>query len=139
MYLLTDHDDFNALASVLVEDNVEGPVYRVGPPHENHGVVAPYTGGAVLFGGSLVRHVLAERYGRGARFLVRPASRPLPADHEPLLVVRDDGRLEPLDRTRAVVPEAGEPDGAAGPGTVRGGSRRPGSAGLGCPTCRTTR
>ncbi|MEU8465803.1 cation:proton antiporter [Streptomyces sp. NPDC029003] len=108
VFLLTDDDDFNALASMLVEGNVEGPVYRVGPPHETHGVVAPYTGGAVLFGGSLVRHVLAARYEQGARFLVQPASRPLPPGHEPLFVVRDDGGLEPFDGTRAVVPRAGD-------------------------------
>ncbi|MCX5010474.1 cation:proton antiporter [Streptomyces sp. NBC_00555] len=106
--LLTDDDDFNALASVLVEDNVEGPVYRVGPPHESHGVVAPYTGGAVLFGGSLVRHVLAARYEQGARFLVQPASDPLPPGHETLFVVRGDGRLEPVDETQAVTPEEGD-------------------------------
>ncbi|MFD8980052.1 cation:proton antiporter [Streptomyces sp. NPDC059564] len=108
VFLLTDDDDFNALASVLVEDNVEGPVYRVGPPHESHGVVAPYTGGAVLFGGSLVRHVLAARYEQGARFLVEPASAPLPPGHETLFVVRGDGRLEPVDETRGVIPEKGD-------------------------------
>ncbi|MEJ8641010.1 hypothetical protein WKI68_05135 [Streptomyces sp. MS1.HAVA.3] len=32
VFLLTDDDDFNALASVLVEDNVEGPVFRVDRP-----------------------------------------------------------------------------------------------------------
>lgn len=106
--LLTDDDDFNALASVLVEENVEGPVYRVGPPHESHGVVAPYTGGAVLFGGSLVRHVLAARYEQGARFLVQPASDPLPPGHETLFLVRADGLLEPVDETQAVMPQKGD-------------------------------
>ncbi|MET7826809.1 cation:proton antiporter [Streptomyces sp. NPDC005386] len=32
VFLLTDDDDFNALASVVIKDNVQGPVYRVGPP-----------------------------------------------------------------------------------------------------------
>ncbi|MBT2545563.1 cation:proton antiporter [Streptomyces sp. ISL-44] len=108
VFLLTDDDDFNALASVLVEDNVEGPVYRVGPPHESHGVVAPYTGGAVLFGGSLVRHVLAARYEQGARFLVQPASDPLPPGHETLFLVRADGLLEPVDEAQAVMPQKGD-------------------------------
>ncbi|MER6199759.1 cation:proton antiporter [Streptomyces sp. NPDC001586] len=106
--LLTDDDDFNALASVVVEDNVEGPVYRVGPPHESHGVVAPYTGGAILFGGSLVRHVLATRYEQGARFLVRPASDPVPPGHDTLFVVSADGRLDPVDETQAVTPHEGD-------------------------------
>ncbi|MFB7462543.1 cation:proton antiporter [Streptomyces sp. NPDC056224] len=108
VYLLTDDDDFNALASVLVEGNVEGPVYRVAPPHESHGVVAPYTGSTVLFGRSLVRHVLAARYEQGARFLVQPASDPLPPGHETLFVVRGDGRLEPVDETQPVLPEQGD-------------------------------
>ncbi|MFD8951774.1 cation:proton antiporter [Streptomyces xanthophaeus] len=108
VFLLTDDDDFNALASVLVEDNVEGPVYRVGPPHESHGAVAPYTGGAVLFGGALLRHVLADRYEQGARFVVQSASDPLPAGHETLFVVRDDGRLEPVDATQPVIPQPGD-------------------------------
>ncbi|MGW7440300.1 cation:proton antiporter [Streptomyces sp. NPDC054849] len=108
VFLLTDDDDFNALASVVVEDNIEGPVYRVGPPHESHGVVAPYTGGAILFGGSLVRHVLAARYEQGARFLVQPASDPVPPAHETLFVVSADGRLDPVDETQAVSPRAGD-------------------------------
>ncbi|MFJ3722832.1 cation:proton antiporter [Streptomyces sp. NPDC090045] len=108
VFLLTDDDDFNALASVVVQDNVEGPVYRVGPPHESHGVVAPYTGGAILFGGSLVRHVLAERYEQGARFLVQPASDPVPPGHQTLFVVSADGRLDPVDETQAVTPREGD-------------------------------
>ncbi|MFJ6783526.1 cation:proton antiporter [Streptomyces yangpuensis] len=106
VFLLTDDDDFNALASVVVGGNVEGPVYRVGPPHEGHGVVAPYTGGDVLFGTRLVRHVLADRYRRGARYLVQPASRPVPADSETLFVVRGDGRLRPVTEGGSVSPAA---------------------------------
>ncbi|TQJ46703.1 hypothetical protein [Streptomyces sp. SLBN-115] len=75
--LLTD-DDFNALASVVIKDNVQGPVYRVGPPRDSHGVVAPYTGGDILFGRALVRQHLAARYERGARFRVQPGSTPVP-------------------------------------------------------------
>ena len=41
--LLTDEDDFNALASVLLAETVEGRVYRLAPPQRSHGVVAPYT------------------------------------------------------------------------------------------------
>ncbi|MET9463597.1 cation:proton antiporter [Streptomyces sp. NPDC006544] len=108
VFLLTDDDDFNALASVLVEDNVEGPVYRVGPPHESHGVVAPYTGGAVLFGGAPVRHVLAARYEQGARFRVQPASDPLPPGHETLFVISADGRLVPVDGTQTLTPQEGD-------------------------------
>ncbi|MEU9294173.1 cation:proton antiporter [Streptomyces sp. NPDC048266] len=108
VYLATDDDDFNALASIVMEDNVEGPVYRVGPPHDSHGVVAPYTGGDILFGRSLVRHVLAERYGRGARFVVRPATAPPPPEYDTLFVVRADRRLDPVTEGRQPVAKAGD-------------------------------
>ena len=108
VFLATDDDDFNALASIVMQDNVEGPVYRVGPPHDSHGVVAPYTGGDILFGHSLVRHVLAERYGRGARFVVQPAADPLPPEHETLFVVRADHQLDPVTERRKTVPQDGD-------------------------------
>lgn len=98
VFLLTDDDDFNALASVVVKDNVQGPVYRVGPPRDSHGVVAPYTGGDILFGHSLVRHRLAGRYEHGARFHVQPGSQPIPADRDILFVVRTDGSTDPGHR-----------------------------------------
>ncbi|MET9729422.1 cation:proton antiporter [Streptomyces sp. NPDC006458] len=108
VFLATDDDDFNALASVVMQDNVEGPVYRVGPQHESHGVVAPYTGGAILFGSSLVRHVLAERYEAGARFLVQPASVPRPPDHDTLFVVRANHQLEPVTENQPITPQEGD-------------------------------
>ncbi|MFE1546286.1 cation:proton antiporter [Streptomyces sp. NPDC058718] len=108
VFLATDDDDFNALASIVMQDNVEGPVYRVGPPHDSHGVVAPYTGGDILFGRSLVRHVLAERYGQGARFMVRPAGDPMPSEYDTLFVVRADHRLDPVTERRETVPQEGD-------------------------------
>ncbi|WP_426368019.1 cation:proton antiporter [Streptomyces sp. E-08] len=108
VFLATADDDFNALASVVMQDNVEGPVYRVGPPHDSHGVVAPYTGGDILFGRSLVRHVLAERYEQGARFVVQPASTPLPSGQDPLFVVRADQRLDPVTERQETVLQEGD-------------------------------
>ena len=90
-------------------------------PDESHGVVAPYTGGDVLFGGALVRHVLAARYEQGARFLVQPASDPLPPGHETLFVVRADGRLVPVDETQTVIPEEGDLHRSARPRAGGGG------------------
>ncbi|MCX5336482.1 MULTISPECIES: sodium:proton antiporter [unclassified Streptomyces] len=108
VFLATDDDDFNALAAVVMQDSVEGPVYRVGPPHGGHGVVAPYTGGDILFGTALVRHVLAARYELGARFVIRPGSAPLPEGHDTLFVVRADRRLEPVTDKRQVIPGEGD-------------------------------
>ncbi|MGW2558721.1 cation:proton antiporter [Streptomyces sp. NPDC001514] len=123
VFLLTDDDDFNALASVMVEDNVEGPVYRVGPPHDSHGVVAPYTGGDILFGRHLVRHLLAARYEQGERFLVMPADQAPPSGYDRLFVVRADGRLDPVTEAEAPVPGTGDRAVLLGPG--KAGAREP--------------
>ncbi|MFJ7071367.1 cation:proton antiporter [Streptomyces sp. NPDC098781] len=106
--LLTENDDFNALASVIVQDRVEGPVYRIGPPPGGGGVVAPYTGGGVLFGPGLARDSLAARHERGGRFVVRPAAEPVPPGHETLFVVRADGRLEPVTGAQGVERAVGD-------------------------------
>ncbi|MCX5008190.1 cation:proton antiporter [Streptomyces sp. NBC_00638] len=123
--LATDDDDFNALASVVVQDTVEGPVYRVGPPHESHGVIAPYTGGDILFGRALVRHVLASRYEDGARFLVQPASSPLPAAYDTLFVVRANHRLEPVTEKQRVTPVDGDTVVLLGSGPSEGFEKAP--------------
>ncbi|MFJ3520377.1 cation:proton antiporter [Streptomyces sp. NPDC090131] len=121
VFLATDDDDFNALASIVMQDTVEGPVYRVGPPHDSHGVVAPYTGGDILFGRSLVRHVLAERYGRGARFIVQPATAPLPQEHHTLFVVRADHRLDPVTERKPATPQKGDTVVLLGPAPTAAG------------------
>ncbi|MCX4820142.1 cation:proton antiporter [Streptomyces sp. NBC_01142] len=108
VFLLTGDDDFNALASVMVRDSVEGPVYRAGPPHDSHGVIAPYAGGDILFGRALVRHTLAARYEQGARFVVESVSDALPSGHSTLFVVRADGRLDPVTEAHAVTPRPGD-------------------------------
>ncbi len=88
MLLLTDEDDFNALASVLLADCVQGRVYRLAPPLRSHGVVAPYTGGEILFGDGMTRPTVM---------------RPIPrrrADH------RAACRRHPAGRARHPVPGA---------------------------------
>ncbi|MER6120076.1 cation:proton antiporter [Streptomyces sp. NPDC001743] len=106
--LLTDEDDFNALASTTLRESVEGPVHRLAAPSANHGVVAPYTGGESLFGGGLTGPELSRRYEAGARAVARPAGDPLPAGHQVLFVVGPEGRLAPV--TDAETPAA-EPGG----------------------------
>jgi hypothetical protein len=104
--LLTAEDDFNSLASVMMRDGVDGPVYRVAPPHPDHGVVAPYLGGEILFGPELSGAAIARRHAAGGRLFTRRASGPAPAliGHDILFVVRADGRLLPV--TRHAEPEA---------------------------------
>ncbi|HEY2288021.1 MAG TPA: cation:proton antiporter [Streptosporangiaceae bacterium] len=106
--LLTAEDDFNALAAMVLRYSVGDEVYRVGPPAGDRGVVAPFSGGRVLFGHALNRSTLASRYAAGARIVVRPAAADLPSGHEVLFVVHADGRLDPATRQRAPVLAAGD-------------------------------
>ncbi|MFD5425282.1 cation:proton antiporter [Streptomyces sp. NPDC127084] len=117
VFLLTDDDDFNALVSVLVQDSVEEPVHRVGPPDDSTGAVAPYTDRDILFGPGLLRRTIAERYERGGRFVLAGPGGELPADHDLLFVVRADGRLEPATATHPVRPGPGDRAVLLGPGS----------------------
>lgn len=107
--LLTGEDDFNALGSTVLEGSVDGPVYRLAARQPGHGVVAPFTGGEILFDQELTRHEVGRRYASGARICTRPAdgSRAA-ADGSLLFLVRADGRLAPVTRGRLPEPEAGD-------------------------------
>ena len=113
--LLTDEDDFNALASVLLAGNVNGRVYRLAPPLRSHGVVAPYTAGEILFGDGLTRGAVSGRYHDGARIAAQPANGVLPAGHDLLFLVRADGQLAAVTHTGTPAPEAGDTTVSLGP------------------------
>ncbi|MFG2310628.1 cation:proton antiporter [Streptomyces sp. NPDC048566] len=102
--LLTEEDDFNALAAANLTGTVDGFVHRLGPPGSSHGVVAPYTPGDTLFGSELSRPELARRYERGDRIVCRPAGAGLPAGCTLLFVVRPDGALDAVTATHAPRP-----------------------------------
>ena len=108
VFLLTSEDDFNALASTLLAGSVEGPVYRVGPQLPSHGVVAPYTGGEILFGADLTRYDVGQRYAGGARVVSRRADDGTPAGPELLFLVRADGKLTPVTRAGPPAPQSGD-------------------------------
>ncbi|WP_369244011.1 cation:proton antiporter [Streptomyces sp. R41] len=106
--LLTEEDDFNALAATNLAGSVDGTVYRLGPPVDSEGVVAPYSGGEVLFGAALTGVELTRRHDRGARVLTRRVRGPLPDGTEVLFLVRGDGRLLPVTRTDRPTPQDGD-------------------------------
>ncbi|MEG3627579.1 cation:proton antiporter [Streptomyces poriticola] len=106
--LLTEDDDFNALASIMLRDSVDGPVHRIGAPEGTSATLASYSDDDVLFGGGLSRREVTARHARGARFVVLPRTEVMPADHDPLFVVRADGRLEPSAPAREATPRAGD-------------------------------
>jgi NhaP-type Na+/H+ or K+/H+ antiporter len=105
--LLTAEDDFNALGSTVLAGTVEGPVYRLGARQPSHGVVAPYTGGEILFDSKLTRYEVSQRYAGGARICTQPAG-VAPADGNLLFLVRADGRLAPVTRNGSPEPQAGD-------------------------------
>jgi hypothetical protein len=62
-------------------------------------VVAPYTGGEILFDAKLTRYEVSRRYADGARICTQPVSAGGHADGSLLFLVRVDGRLAPVTRT----------------------------------------
>ncbi|MFG1810479.1 cation:proton antiporter [Streptomyces sp. NPDC049040] len=106
--LLTAEDDFNALAAMTLRGGIEGPVHRLGAPSSRHGVVAPYTGGAALFGKDLDRSELERRYRGGARIVTAAADAGIPAGHRLLFLVRADGRLLPVTEADRPLPRPGD-------------------------------
>jgi NhaP-type Na+/H+ or K+/H+ antiporter len=106
--LLTEEDDFNALASANLAGSVEGLVYRLGARLPSHGVVAPYTGGETLFATSLTRYEVGRRYAAGGTISTRPAHGGIPAGSDLLFLVRADGTLAPVTRTSAPAAEDGD-------------------------------
>jgi NhaP-type Na+/H+ or K+/H+ antiporter len=106
--LLTPEDDFNALAAGMLRYTIGNWVYRLAPPADGRGVIAPFTGGNVLFGRGLNRSTMTCRYEDGARIVALPAGCPQPAGQELLFVVRADGLLDPATQQRAPAPHQGD-------------------------------
>lgn len=106
--LLTEEDDFNALASLTLRESVEGPVHRIGPPGGSHGVVAPFAGGEILFAEGLHRPELDRRYEAGARIVNHSVDSGVPAGYDVLFLVRPDGRLAPVTQTDNPTPHPGD-------------------------------
>jgi NhaP-type Na+/H+ or K+/H+ antiporter len=74
--LLTDEDDYNALAATTLAGNSETPVYRL-PPSQS-GVVASYTPGEALFAPALTHPALTARHTAGARITTQPSDGGIP-------------------------------------------------------------
>jgi NhaP-type Na+/H+ or K+/H+ antiporter len=120
--LLTDEDDFNALAAVLLPTSVDGRVYRLAPQRPSHGVVAPYTGGEILFSKDLTRLAVSDRYAGGARITAQRADGAPTAGHgtpsagqDLLFLVRTDGHLAAVTQDDTPVPRPGDTMVSLGP------------------------
>jgi NhaP-type Na+/H+ or K+/H+ antiporter len=119
--LLTEEDDFNALASVLLADSVEGSVYRLAPAERSHGVVAPYATGEILFGADLTRPAVSGRYQAGDRISVWAADGITTPAADLLFLVRADGQLAAVTQSGSPVPQDGDIAVCLGPAVTRVG------------------
>ena len=106
--LLTGEDDFNSLASMMLEGGVDGPVYRLAAPQPSHGVVAPYLGGEILFGPELSGAAIARRHAAGSRIVTCHVGDPAAAEHDVLFVVRGNGQLAPVTHSGVPAAEPGD-------------------------------
>ncbi|MEV0688619.1 sodium:proton antiporter [Streptomyces sp. NPDC050388] len=106
--LLTDEDDFNALAATVLRRGGNVPVYRLGPRSREYGVVAPYGSGETLLAPELTRLAVSQRYAQGARIVARPFDGTVPHQHDMLLLVRPGGRLVPADGGGTPTPQPGD-------------------------------
>jgi hypothetical protein len=105
--LLTDEDDFNALAAATLDGNPEIPVYRLAPAPA-HGVVAPYTAGETLFAPSLTRPTLTARHAAGARITTAPADEAVPPGTDLLFWINHEGTLHPATSSRPPTHQRGD-------------------------------
>jgi hypothetical protein len=85
-------------------------------------VVAPYTGGEILFRKDLTRRAVTDRYADGARITVQradgapAAAHDTPfAGHDLLFLVRADGHLAAVTQDDTPVPRAGDTMVSLGP------------------------
>jgi len=106
--LLTDEDDFNALAATVLAGDTSTPVYRLAPRHPGQGVIAPYAAVETLFGPTLTRYDVARRYDAGARITLAPAGGTIPSGTDVLFLLTPDDALIPATTSRPLVPRSGD-------------------------------
>jgi hypothetical protein len=106
--LLTEEDDFNALAATTLAVDSDTPVYRLSPREPSHGVVAPYTAGETLFTPNLTRPNLSARTEAGAQIAIARANGSPPPDSDMLFLINPEGTLIPVTTSGAPTPQPGD-------------------------------
>jgi sodium/hydrogen exchanger family protein len=105
--LLTDEDDFNALAATLLAANPDTRVYRLAPRHPTHGVLALFSGTDTVFAPALTRKTVSTRYNSGARITTQAADGAIRPGTDILFLIDPDGRLTPTTTPRPPAPQPG--------------------------------
>jgi hypothetical protein len=106
--MLTDEDDFNALAATVLTGNPETRVYRLAPRHPTHGVVAPFSVGDTVFATTLTRANVSDRYNSGAQITTQPANGGIPPGTDLLFLITPEGALHPATTSRPSTPQPGD-------------------------------
>jgi NhaP-type Na+/H+ or K+/H+ antiporter len=110
--LLTESDDFNALAAFeLREELGSGRVYRLAPAHGSLELVPAYAEGGLLFGEGLTHEELARRIEDGARIVeLEPDELRHPGQRGvlPLFALADGGGLRIITAGAGFDPDAAE-------------------------------
>jgi hypothetical protein len=112
--LLTDEDNFNALAVTTLADNTNAQVYRL-PPSQS-GAMTPYVHGETLFTPALTHPALTARYAAGARITTQPSDGEIPPATDLLFRINSEGILIPVTLTRPSDPQPGDTLVLLGPG-----------------------
>jgi hypothetical protein len=103
--LLTDEDEYNALAATTVAGYSSNPVYRLATGPDG---VVPYAAGETLFAPDLDRSALTGRYAAGARITTQPADDGVPPACDLLFLVDPEGVLIPVTGSRSPDPHPGD-------------------------------
>jgi hypothetical protein len=106
--LLTDEDDFNALAATMLAGNPQATVYRLAPSEPRHGVLAPYTFSETLFAPELNHPGMNARHTAGAHITTRPANGALPPESHLLFLINRQGTLIPRTTETTPTPHPGD-------------------------------
>ncbi|HEY2791610.1 MAG TPA: cation:proton antiporter [Micromonosporaceae bacterium] len=119
--LLTEEDNFNALAATLFQGATDH-VYRTASSDDASGTAAVYAGGDVLFGVDLTQVDLENRYLNGSRIVTVRSGDGVPPDHDLLFRIRTSGELVPSVIGAPPEERAGDTEVLLGPALVRGRS-----------------
>ena len=106
--LLTDQDDYNALAAATLAGNSSTPVYRLAPGHLSQGGATTVVSGETLFGPTLTHPAVNARYTSGARIRTRPADGGIPQSTDLLFLVNAEGILIPVTASHRPDPRPGD-------------------------------
>jgi len=111
VYLLTDEDDYNALAATFLHDLAgdEAPsVYRLAPSPGHDMAITPSPASEMLFGAGLNRAVIDRRFEEGGSFGALTADGAPPSDCDLLFVIDADGQLHTATEASSLAPSEGE-------------------------------